>query len=90
MCEKSEENLTDLETKMFFSIIAYFTQAPNKMFYLSCPSENCKKKVILNDQDTYDCMKCGKSFDKAMPRYIANLKFIDSTGSQYFLTAGHI
>ncbi len=81
-------NLVDMSEKMYFSVFGYLIQIPNRLFYESCPIETCKKKVTMNDYKTYDCEKCGKSYDKFMPRYIANLKFSDCSGSQYCLTAG--
>lgn len=74
--------------QIYFTIFAYITKIPSKMFYLSCPKETCKKKVIKNNIDRYECEKCERTYEKFKPRLIANMKFCDSTGSFFGLVAG--
>lgn len=50
------------------------------LFYESCPSENCNKKVSLEDNGLYRCEKCNYTFDKCNYRYMINLHVGDFTG----------
>ena len=50
------------------------------LFYDSCPSENCNKKVLLEDNGMYRCEKCNYTFDKCNHRYMINLHVGDFTG----------
>ena len=56
---KARESLEeDSENKPYFTIIGHITQFPDKMFYLSCDSPDCKKKVAKDDDDSFICYKC--------------------------------
>lgn len=50
------------------------------LFYDSCPSENCNKKVSQEDNGMYRCEKCNYTFDKCNHRYMINLHVGDFTG----------
>ena len=49
-----------------------------QMYYLACPS--CKKKVV-DDTTGYNCEKCQKVFDSAVPTYNFSLKISDYSSS---------
>ncbi|KCZ75993.1 hypothetical protein H311_03017, partial [Anncaliia algerae PRA109] len=48
--------------------------------YDSCLSENCNKKVILEDNGLYRCDKCNCSFEDCNQRYIITANLCDYTG----------
>jgi hypothetical protein len=61
---------------------------PPNLFYLSCPTENCKKKVeALNGQEQ-KCFKCNTIFKIPKPRFIGKLKFCDDQGDLLVFLSG--
>jgi len=62
--------------------ITLFKHDPSvTMFYDACPGQNCLRKVMRNDDGTYECIKCGRSYPNCLVRYIANMVLSDATGS---------
>ena len=48
--------------------------AERQLFYLACPS--CKKKVV-DDEESFRCERCQKSYDAAVPTYNFTVKVSD-------------
>ncbi|KAF8359010.1 rpa-1 [Pristionchus pacificus] len=55
--------------------------------YKSCPSENCSKKVIENE-DGYRCDKCNISGDKYKFTYMLQMEIADMTGQIWITMFG--
>ncbi|CAF0993450.1 unnamed protein product [Didymodactylos carnosus] len=55
----------------------------DSVVYMSCPAENCSKKVIDNGDGTFRCEKCNASHGNFKWSYMANAEISDSTGSQW-------
>jgi len=53
------------------------------LFYTSCPSPECRKKVQLNDTNMWECLKCKEAFTTMVPRYILSMVVADHSGSQW-------
>ncbi|XP_054276816.1 replication protein A 70 kDa DNA-binding subunit-like [Macrosteles quadrilineatus] len=51
--------------------------------YKACPSENCQKKVIDQNNGYYRCEKCNKEFDTYKWRFLFSAQIADWTGSQW-------
>ncbi|KZC11216.1 Replication protein A 70 kDa DNA-binding subunit [Dufourea novaeangliae] len=51
--------------------------------YKSCPSENCKKKLIDQANDMYRCEKCDKEYPNYKYRVLASLSLADWTDNQW-------
>lgn len=62
--------------------VILFAKKENSM-YMACPSENCNKKVIDQNDGSYRCEKCGKDFDKFKWRMILQLNIADHTDAQW-------
>ncbi len=52
-----------------------FAKKDNSM-YMACPSENCNKKVVDQNNGSYRCEKCGKDFDTFKWRMILAVSFL--------------
>lgn len=50
------------------------------LFYEACPTENCNKKVSMEDNGVFRCEKCNYTFEKCNYRYMINLHVGDFTG----------
>lgn len=75
-------------TKLYFTIIGHLSKISSNLYYESCESDACMKKVTKNNYGSYDCEKCHKTFDKPRARFMASLKFSDDTGSVYTMVSG--
>lgn len=53
------------------------------LYYEACPSENCNKKVSMEDNGVFRCEKCNYTFDKCNYRYMINLHVGDFTGQSW-------
>ncbi|XP_001604531.1 replication protein A 70 kDa DNA-binding subunit [Nasonia vitripennis] len=51
--------------------------------YKSCPSENCKKKVVDQSNGMYRCEKCAKDYPTFTYRLLVNAYLVDWTGNQW-------
>ena len=51
--------------------------------YKSCPTENCKKKMIDQANDMYRCEKCDKEYPNFRYRLLASLSLADWTDNQW-------
>ena len=74
----------------YFNVSGYVTYIKNddRILYLACPEENCRKKVIDNDGvvDTvgkYRCDHCNRSWDTCVPTYMLLAKISDFSDSVY-------
>ncbi|CDW72882.1 replication protein a 70 kda dna-binding [Stylonychia lemnae] len=66
----------------FFWINCHISYIKNddKIYYLACPEENCRKKVI-EEQNVYRCESCCKSYDNCVPTYMVLAKIQDQSES---------
>jgi len=73
----------------FFNISAYvsFIKNDDRVYYLACPEENCRRKVIENDGNQgpgrYRCEHCNRSFDHCEPTYMLMGKIADLSDSVF-------
>ena len=58
------DNYESKETKLYFDVHAQISFIKDKISYPSCPNDNCKKKVIKNFSDQYDCARCNQTYDQ--------------------------
>lgn len=56
------------------------------ILYMSCPSANCNKKVILEDNGKFRCEKCNYLYPNCEYRYMFTMHIGDFTG-QIWITA---
>eukprot|EP01123_Difflugia_compressa_P007872 TRINITY_DN2207_c0_g3_i1.p1 TRINITY_DN2207_c0_g3~~TRINITY_DN2207_c0_g3_i1.p1 ORF type:complete len:158 (-),score=25.95 TRINITY_DN2207_c0_g3_i1:168-641(-) len=69
-------------TKATIMLIKHDENTP--LFYLSCPIEECKKKVVLDEQlNTWHCAKCLKNYTTCNARYILSMRIADNTVSEW-------
>jgi len=52
----------------------------DNMSYTSCPGLNCQKKVLEQDDGSWRCEKCAKSYDHCEYRYLLSMSVADYTG----------
>lgn len=53
------------------------------LYYESCPSEACNKKVSMEDNGNYRCERCNYTYDTCDYRYMINLHVGDFTGQMW-------
>eukprot|EP00347_Sterkiella_histriomuscorum_P003463 403364199 len=59
-----------------------FIKKDDKLYYLACPEENCRKKVIEDtDSKTFRCESCNQSFQSCVPTYMLMARIIDQSDS---------
>ena len=51
--------------------------------YSSCSNVNCKKKVILGLNSTYNCFQCNNTSTNCIKRYILPVRISDTTMSKW-------
>ncbi|UJR08912.1 hypothetical protein I4U23_013166 [Adineta vaga] len=51
--------------------------------YMMCPENGCGKKVVDENNGTYRCEKCSRSYKNFKWAYMVSAEFSDSTGSQW-------
>ncbi|CAF1322117.1 unnamed protein product [Adineta steineri] len=57
--------------------------------YMMCPEERCGKKVIDENNGTYRCEKCNKSYTNFKWAYMVSAEITDNTGSQWINVFHH-
>lgn len=72
-----DEKLGMSDKADYFSTKAYvlYAKKDNSM-YMACPGENCNKKVVDNNDGTYRCEKCARSYPSFKWRMIMNVRFL--------------
>ncbi|KAF8330072.1 replication factor-A protein 1 [Cantharellus anzutake] len=73
------------DTPDYFSLhatIVLFRE--ENLYYTSCPGPKCQKKVLEQDDGTWRCEKCAKSYENCEYRYLLSVSVADHTG-QVFL-----
>lgn len=50
------------------------------LWYESCQGEGCNKKVIMEDNGSYRCERCNKTYDDCNYRYMVSMHIGDFTG----------
>lgn len=55
----------------------------DRAIYQACPSKDCKKKVVDNNNGTYRCEKCNEEFPNFEYRLMLNAQLCDWTGNQW-------
>lgn len=78
------ENLGMGDKADYFSSKAtiLYSRKDNSM-YMACPGEGCNKKVIDQNDGTYRCEKCAKSYDEFKWRIIMSVNLADGTESTW-------
>lgn len=54
----------------------------DSLYYLACKNDNCRKKVVENN-GTYHCENCQKTYDSCKPTYMIRARVSDFTDSFY-------
>jgi len=74
----------------YFNISAYVTYVKNddKVFYLACPEDNCRRKVVDNDgmidaTGKYRCEHCNRNYETCVPTFMLLAKIADFSDSVY-------
>lgn len=52
----------------------------DSLYYEACPSENCNKKVVQEDNGNFRCEKCNYVYENCQYRYMSNIHVGDFTG----------
>ncbi|CAF0811887.1 unnamed protein product [Didymodactylos carnosus] len=55
----------------------------DSIVYMSCPEDDCKKKVFDNRNGTYHCTKCSHDYNDFKWAYMVLAELSDSTSSQW-------
>lgn len=78
------ENLGMGDKADYFSSKAtiLYSRKDNSM-YMACPGENCNKKIIDQNDGTYRCEKCAKSYDEFKWRIILSVNLADCMESTW-------
>ncbi|XP_039303739.1 replication protein A 70 kDa DNA-binding subunit isoform X2 [Solenopsis invicta] len=67
-----------------FTVVATIKQIKTEnSLYRACPVENCKKKLIDQDNGIFRCEKCNKEYPNFTYRLLANMELADATGSRW-------
>lgn len=77
----SEVKDNSLEYATIQASIMYLRE--DGLYYESCPSETCNKKVMLEDNGNYRCERCNYTYDKCDYRYMVSLHVGDFTGQMW-------
>jgi replication factor A1 len=74
----------------YFNICGYvtFVKHDDKIYYLACPNDDCRRKVTENDgmvdrTGKYRCDHCNKSYDHCNPSYMLLAKISDFSDSVF-------
>ena len=86
ICEINEAFNAENDTDRFhfFFLNGYVSRIKNdeKIFYAACMSDNCRRKVVEDNQG-YRCEFCNKSFLTYRPTYMITARVSDFTDSIY-------
>lgn len=58
------DNYESKETKLYFNVYGQISFVKEKIAYPSCHNDNCKKKVIKNFSEQYECARCNQTYDE--------------------------
>lgn len=82
-----DENLGHGEKPSYFlsrGTISYFKDDINRPpWYKACPSQEHNPKVTDNEQGSYFCERCNKTYPNYQPRYILSMMASDASGSTW-------
>ena len=53
-----------------------FVKNDDKTFYLACPTESCKKKV-MEESTGWRCENCNRTYNNCVPTYMLSAKISD-------------
>lgn len=75
--EVEQMNYEELAKKVFYvsGYVAYLKN-DERTFYLACPNESCKKKVI-EESVGWRCENCNKTYPNCVPTYMVSAKISD-------------
>lgn len=86
ICEINDafQQENDTDKFHFFFLNGYVSRIKNdeKIFYAACMSDNCRRKVVEDNQG-YRCEFCNKSFVSFRPTYMITARISDFTDSIY-------
>lgn len=77
------QEIKDDELEYSYIVGSIMFLKEDNLSYDSCLSENCNKKVILEDNGLYRCDKCNCSFEDCNQRYIITANLCDYTGQMW-------
>jgi replication factor A1 len=71
-------------TKKFFFVSGFVSYLKNddKTYYLACPDESCKKKV-MEESVGWRCENCNKTYPNCVPTYVLTAKIADVSEQVY-------
>ena len=89
------EDNNDVDRAHFFVVnarIVEFKTDQDKMYYLACPNQECKRKVTPVEvsggrECSYHCEHCKKYYRTCQPTYMFSAKIADFTDSLIVLFA---
>ena len=55
----------------------------DKLFYLACPNDNCRRKVSQESNNMFRCESCARNFSNSAPTYMVVARVTDFTDSIY-------
>lgn len=58
------DNYESKETKLYFNVYGQISFVKEKISYPSCHNDNCKKKVIKNFSEQFECARCNQTYDE--------------------------
>lgn len=74
----------DKKKPRYYKTMATVAYVPQKsLYYNSCKTEKCFKKVIQDGDGEWRCESCGGKFEEPAARFIAKVKLMDHTTSLY-------
>ena len=84
MDQKSSQDTEESFAKKFFYISGFLSYLKNdeKTYYLACPDETCKKKV-MEESVGWRCESCNKTYPNCVPTYVLTAKFADVSDQVY-------
>ena len=66
----------------FFGLVGHIKN-DDKTYYLACPEDSCRKKVIEENNNEFKCESCGKIYPTCVPTYKLLVKMNDLSDSLY-------
>ncbi|KAI8048555.1 replication factor A 1 [Syncephalis plumigaleata] len=78
-----EENIGTGDKADYFNVKGVITKFRDNMYYPACPGENCNKKVSAENDGSWFCEKCQRSYGSPEYRYILGFNVSDISGQSW-------
>ena len=74
--------LHSLNSYYYVSAYIWILKNDDKTYYLACPNENCKRKVI-EESVGWRCSSCDQTYPSCVPTYMLSSKMADASDANF-------